>query len=115
MWAWYAPGSVKQVCQFVGCIGYYRRFIQNCEGLSEPLVDLTQKEVTFAWTTDHHVAFDTLRACVLQAPILGFPTEEARFSLDTDASLFAVGGVLNQLQDDREVVIAYTSQSLRLS
>ena len=34
-----------------------------------------------------------------------FPTEEGRFILDTDASLFVVGGVLNQLQDDREVVI----------
>ena len=35
--------------------------------------------------------------------------------LDTDASLSAVGGVLSQLQDDREVVIAYASRSLRLS
>ena len=35
--------------------------------------------------------------------------------LDTDASLFAVGGDLNQLQDDREVVIAHASRSLRLS
>ena len=32
-----------------------------------------------------------------------------------DASLFAVGGVLNQLQRDREVVIAYASHSLRLA
>ena len=35
--------------------------------------------------------------------------------LDTDASHFAVGGVLNQIQGDREVVIAYASQSLRQS
>ena len=35
--------------------------------------------------------------------------------LDTDESIFAVGGVLNQLQDDMEVVIAYASRSLRLS
>ena len=35
--------------------------------------------------------------------------------LDTDASLFAVGGVLNQLQDDREVVIVYANRSLHLS
>ena len=49
------------------------------------------------------------------APILGFPMEEGRFILDMDASLFVVSGVLNQLQNDREVVIAYTSQSLRLS
>ena len=38
-----------------------------------------------------------------------------RFCVDTDASLFAVGGVLNQIQDEREVVIAYASRSLRLS
>ena len=48
-------------------------------------------------------------------PFLGFPTENGRFVLDTDASLFAVGGVLSQLQDDMEVVIAYASRSLRLS
>ena len=29
--------------------------------------------------------------------------------------MFAVGGALNQIQDDREVVIAYASHSLRLS
>ena len=51
----------------------------------------------------------------MRTPILGFPTEGGCFVLDTDASLFAVGGVLSQLQDDREVVIAYTSHSLRLS
>ena len=51
----------------------------------------------------------------MRAPILGFPTEGGRFVLDTDASLFAVGGVLSQLQEDREVAIAYASRSLRLS
>ena len=110
--AWHVPGSVAQVRQFVGFIGYYRRFIQNFAGLSEPLVALTRKGVTFAWTNEQQVAFDTLKACLLQAPILGFPTEEGRFVLDTDANLFAAGGVLNQLQDDREVIIVYASWSL---
>ena len=54
--------SVKGVRQFVGFIGYYRRFVRD---LSEPLVALTRK---------------------------GFPTEDGWFILDTDASLFAVGG-----------------------
>ena len=38
--AWHAPGSVKQVRQFVGFIGYYCRFIQDFAGLSEPLMAL---------------------------------------------------------------------------
>ena len=76
---------------------------------------LTRKGVTFTWTTEQQVAFDTLKACLLQAPILGLPTEEGRFILDTGASLFAVGGVPKQLQEDWEVVIAYARRSLRLS
>ena len=52
---------------------------------------LKLKGATFTWTTEQQVAFDTLKACLLQAPILGFLTEEGRFVLDTDASLFAVG------------------------
>ena len=39
----HAPGSVKQVRQFVGFIGYYCRFIQDFADLSEPLVALTRK------------------------------------------------------------------------
>ena len=50
----------------------------------------------------------------MSAPILGFPTEEDRFVLDTDASLFAIGGVLSQLQNEEEVVIVYASRSLRI-
>ena len=35
---WHTPDSVKQVRQFVGFVGYYRRFIPNFAGLFEPLV-----------------------------------------------------------------------------
>ena len=52
---------------------------------------------------------------MLSAPILGFPTEKDRFVLDTDASLFAIGGVLSQIQNEEEVVIAYASRSLRIA
>ena len=83
--------------------------------LAEPLVALTRKGAPFIWTDEQQTAFDALKACLLSAPILGFPTEEGRFILDTDASLFAVGGVLNQIQNEEEVVIAYASRSLRLS
>ena len=73
---------------------------------------LTRKGAPFVWTDRQQTAFEALKACLVCAPILGFPIEGGRFVLDTDTSLFAVGGVLSQLQQDMEVVIAYASRSL---
>ena len=84
------------------------------DDLLKSLVALTRKEAPFVWTDRQQAAFESLKACRVSAPILGFPTESGRFVLDTDASLFAVGGVLSQLQNDSEVVIAQASRSLRL-
>ena len=89
--------------------------LKNFADLAEPLVALTRKGAPFVWTERQQTAFEALKACLVRAPILGFPTEGGRFVLDTDTSLFAVGGVLSQLQEEREVVIAYASRSLRLS
>ena len=86
-----------------------------CEGFCGPGGTTGGKGAPFVWTDRQQKTFEALKDCLIRAPILGFPTEEGRFLLDTDASLFAVGGVLNQLQDGREVVIAYVSHSLRLS
>ena len=110
--AWHTPGSVKEVHQFIGFVGYYGRFIQKFAELSEPLVALTRKGTVFAWTSERQDAFEALKSCLLQALILGFHTEADRLVLDMDASLFTVSGVLNQIQGEQEVVIAYASQSL---
>ena len=103
---WHAPDKVKGVRQFVGFVGYYRRFVKDFADLAEPLVALTRKGAPFVWMDRQQAAFETLKACLVRAPILGFPTEGGRFVLDTDASLFAVGGVLSQLQNDREMLVA---------
>ena len=55
----------------MGFLGYYCRFIKDFAGLSEPLVALTRNGVAFAWTNRQHIAFDALKTCLLNAPILG--------------------------------------------
>ena len=92
-----APDKVKAVRQFVGFVGYYC-FMKDFAELTEPLVALTRKGAPFVWTDRQQTAFEALKACLISGPILGFPTENGRFLLDTDASLFTVAGVLNQLQ-----------------
>ena len=89
---WHEPNRVKAVRQFVGFVGYYRQFVKNFAELADPLVALTWKGVPFVWADEQQMAFDALKACLLSAPILGFPTEKDRFVLDMDASLFAIGG-----------------------
>ena len=107
---WHAPDKVKGVRQFVGFVGYYRIFVK------EPLVTLTRKGVPFVWTDRQQTAFEALKACLVCAPILGFPTEDGRFVLDTDASLFAVGGVLSQLQWSLHMpAVAYSYPSVDIA
>ena len=50
---WHAPDKVKGVRQFVGFVGYYRRFVKDFADLAAPLVALTRKGVPFVWM-DHN-------------------------------------------------------------
>ena len=76
---------------------------------------LTGKDVPFVWDSSCSSAFAVLRASLVDAPILAFPTETGLYILDTDASNFGLGGVLNQVQNDQERVVAYCSHALRPS
>ena len=112
---WPVPDCLKRVRQFLGFVGYYRRYIPSFADLAEPLVALTGKDVPFIWRPACAAAFTKLRDAMVRAPILAFPTESGDFVLDTDASNFGLGGVLSQIQNNVECVIAYCSRALRPS
>ncbi len=57
-------------------------------------------------------AFDTLRSCLTEAPVLVYADFSLPFVLYTDTSHQGLGAVLSQVQDGRENVIAYASWSL---
>ena len=109
------PDCVKSVRQFLGFVGYYRRFIPNFADIAAPMVALTGKDVPFVWDPVCSTAFYALRDSPIHAHILAFPTETGQYILDTDASNFGLGGVLSQIQDDVEHVVAYCSRALRPS
>ena len=47
--SWPVPDCLKSVCQFLGIVGYYRRFIPNFADIATPMVALTGKDVPFVW------------------------------------------------------------------
>jgi hypothetical protein len=57
-------------------------------------------------------AFQTLKEALCTAPILAYPQPGQRFIVDTDANNVGIGGVLSQVQDRQERVIAYYSKTL---
>ena len=110
---WPAPPIAKEVQQFLGLAGYYRRFIQNFSAIEKPLHKLTERTSKFNCTNDCDTSFKQLKEKLVSAPILTFLDFGLEFVLDTDASNTGIGVVLSQVQDDgSEKVIAYASRLL---
>ena len=112
---WPTPCNVGDVRTFLGFASYHRRFIKNFAGIADPLTRLTKKKTIFGWTDQEQKAFETLKHALVTAPLLYHPVSDAEFILDTDASAYAIGGVLSQKVDGVERVISYSSQTLSKS
>ncbi|KAL7286467.1 hypothetical protein TKK_0019413 [Trichogramma kaykai] len=107
------PKTVKNVRQFIGLAGYYRRFIEKFATIAKPLFKLLQKDTPFIWNEKAQKVFDTLKTCLTTTPVLAFPKLDEPYNITTDASGYAVGGVLSQGEPGKDRPIAYTSRALR--
>jgi len=112
---WPQPNNVKGVQSFLGFVNFYQWLIHHFHfsEIAQPLHALTWK--TKAWScgeTEQH-AFDALKHAVTSAPSLVIPSDSGKFRLECDASDFATGAVLSQLQEDRLFhPIGFLSKSL---
>ena len=113
--SWKIPENVKEVQSYLGLCSYYRQYIENFSHVAAPLTKLTKKNVKFVWDESCQTAYEQLKEKLCSAPILAFPRPGLKYILDTDASDIGIGGVLSQVQDGRERVIAYASKKLNSS
>ena len=104
------PKTARNIRQFLGLSGYYRRFIKNYAKLAKPLADLLKKEAKFIWGPEQEESFCKLREALCQEPILRYPDFSKTFKLTTDASEYAIGAVLTQEIDKMDMPIAYYSK-----
>ena len=109
------PKSVKEVRSFLGLCNYYRRFVEGFAQIASPLNKLTRKNVPFVWSSECQTAFEELKRRLCAPPILAYPNFSLPFHLYTDASQTAIGYILGQTVEGREVVIAYGGRELSLA
>ena len=111
--SWPRPKTLKDVRTFCGLASYYRAFVPGFAKIAQPLHSLTRKNATFLWTDACEQAFQEHKARLTKPPVLVAPNDEGQYVLDTDASDFALGAVLQQYQPDGTLrVIAYGSRAL---
>ena len=97
---WPSPTTVKQTRGFLGFGNFYRRFIRGFSNLAKPLNDLLKKDHKFIWTDDCQKAFDELKKRFTEEPVLMMPDQTKPFQIETDASKYATGAVLTQLDSN---------------
>ena len=90
------PKTPKEVKQFLGLIGYYRKFVPRFLDLARPLNALSRKGVEFEWSPICQESFDLLKASLMIEPILTYLDPNLLYVLFTDASKYAWACVLTQ-------------------
>ncbi|GJV04038.1 putative reverse transcriptase domain-containing protein [Tanacetum coccineum] len=94
---WVPPTTPIEVRKFLGLVGYYRRFFEDC------------KAKKYIWGENQESAFQLLKQKLCEALILALPEGNNDFVVYCDASLQGLGAMLMQ----REKVIAYASRQLK--
>ena len=106
------PTNLKELTSFLGLANYYRRFVRGFSNIANPLNALSKKNVPFVWTVACAEEFDKLKRALVSAPILAYPNFREPFLLFVDASSTGIGFTLGQIQNGKEVVIAYNGHGL---
>jgi len=100
---------------------YYRKFIKDYAKVAKPLTNLTRgefarvkssqsKKVPIELDEAAIKAFNDLKTILSSSEILAFPNFFKPFHLTTDASNYAIGAVLSQVDSGKDRPIAYVSE-----
>jgi hypothetical protein len=110
---WPAPKTVKEVWSFIGFGNFHHCFVKGFSHLAHPLHDLLKKDKKFVWSEECQESFDQLKKQFTEEPILMMPDHLKPFQIQVDSSLFATGGILTQMNTNRDRhSCAYLSKSL---
>ena len=80
------PTNQKDVREFLGMVGYYRKFINGFADAARPVMRLTRKDIKLSLSEEWQAGSDYLKICLTKGPILKYPDPQKRYVMFTDAS-----------------------------
>lgn len=105
------PKTIKQVRQFLGLAGYFRRYIPGYATKVAPIASLTRKNVKFHWGDEQERARQEVISFLTSEPLLTIFDPSMPTEVHTDASSLGYGAVLMQTgKDGRRHAVAYYSK-----
>lgn len=93
VWEWNTPRNIKAVQAFLGFNNFYRQFIMGFLAISNPLAQLTRKDLTVARYYEAEEAFDKLKTAFTTAAIIMHYDPDKAIVNDTDTSDFVSAGI----------------------
>jgi hypothetical protein len=105
---WPTPKFVTDIQVLLGFLNFYRRFIRKYGKVTLPLTEILKETeaslrgkkgahtVKWEWTREAELAFRKLKRTFTESPILQHYDPAKPIILHTDASVFAIAGILNQ-------------------
>ena len=94
---WETPKSATEVQNFLGSVGYYRRFVKEFSMVTKPLTNFLKKNVPFSWYPQRQQSFEELKKILAIRPIFALLSGNRGFVAYTDASRRGLGSVLMQM------------------
>src|SRR6202047_5606866 len=77
----------------------------------ETIPEYDTGDTPWLWTDEQQKAFDALINAITTHPVLALPKPKGQFRIEADASDYAIGTIVSQLQDDKWHPIAYLSKT----
>ena len=106
---WERPGTITELRGFLRCCNFFHTFVRSYAKFAAPLTDLLTvgwdagkagSKVRVKWTDECEEAFHHLKASLCQVATLQVPRFDRPFYIRTDASKYAIGAVLEQVDED---------------
>ncbi|SCV70662.1 BQ2448_3424 [Microbotryum intermedium] len=105
--SWPTPTTLKELQQFLGFCNFYQRFIKGYSRVIAPLTQLLKKNTPFVLDSSALSSLDQLKQLFTSGAILCHFNPLLPSIIETEASDYAISGILSQVTDGQLRPVAF--------